>query len=119
MGRNEESVNIPWKVTPEKVQAVVKKIIEISSPQKLILFGSYIRGEIHRDSDLDVMVVTDDGIDDVRKESVRIRRALKGLRMPMDILVIRESMLRELADKPGMIYREAIRHGEVVYERPV
>ena len=114
---NEESVNIPWKVTPDKVRAVVEKIIEISAPRKLILFGSYVRGDVHRDSDLDVMVVTDDGIENTRKESIRIRRALKGLRVSMDILVVTESKLKELGDAPGLIYREAIRHGKVVYER--
>jgi hypothetical protein len=72
---------------------------------------------MHRNSDLDVMVITDDGIENVRKEGIRIRRALKGLRMPMDILVVKESKLKELADVPGLIYREAIRHGKIVYER--
>jgi hypothetical protein len=38
--------------------------------------------------------------------------------MPMDILVISEDRLRELADQPGLIYREALRHGKVVSESP-
>ncbi|MFH0801686.1 MAG: nucleotidyltransferase domain-containing protein [bacterium] len=117
MGINEESVNVPWKVTPDKIRAVIERIIEISAPRKLILFGSSARGDVHRDSDLDVMVVTSDDIENARKESIRIRRALKGLRMPMDILVVTESKLRELGDAPGLIYREAIRYGKVVYER--
>lgn len=117
MGSNKESINVPWKVTPEKVKMAVERIIEISDPQKLILFGSYVNGKMHRDSDLDVMVIADDDIENVRKEGIRIRRALKGLRMAMDILVIKESKLKELGDVPGLIYREAIRHGEVVYER--
>jgi hypothetical protein len=36
--------------------------------------------------------------------------------MPMDILVISESRLKELADAPGIIYREALREGKVVYD---
>ena len=114
-GRNDK--NIPWKVTPEKIRTAIDKIIEISVPRKLIIFGSYVTKELHRNSDLDVMVVMDDGIVNARSESVRIRRYLKGLRMPMDILVVTESRLKECADAPGLIYREAIRHGKVVYER--
>ena len=117
MDTNKEYRDIPWKVTPEKVQAVIDKIIEISAPRKLILFGSYVHGDLNRDSDLDVMVITDDDIKNVRKESVRIRRALKGLRMPMDILVVTAGKLKELENTPGFIYREAMRHGKVVYER--
>lgn len=36
--------------------------------------------------------------------------------MAMDILVLRESRFRELADLPGLIVREAIRTGKVVDE---
>jgi hypothetical protein len=34
----------------------------------------------------------------------------------MDILVVPESKLQELVNVPGLIYREAMRDGEVVYE---
>ena len=107
-----------WTITPEKVQAVVQKIIEVSRPRKLILFGSYVNGNIHLNSDLDVLVVTGNEIDNPRRESVRIRRALKGILMSMDILVVPENRLKELADTPGLIYREAIKNGKVVYESP-
>ena len=53
---------------------------------------------MHLNSDLDVLVVTGDEIENPRKESVRIRRALKGILMPMDILVIQESSLKEIAN---------------------
>lgn len=107
---------VAWAVTPEKVQAAIQRIIEVSRPKKLILFGSYVRGATHRDSDLDVLVVTGDENVDPRKESVRIRRALRGTFMPIDILVVPEGRLQELADTPGLIYREILRTGRVVYE---
>ena len=105
-----------WAITPEKVQTVIKRIIEVSRPRKLILFGSYVRGNMNLNSDLDILVVTGDDIENPRKESVRIRRALKGIVMSMDILVVPESKLQELVNVPGLIYREAMRDGEVVYE---
>ena len=109
-------MNAVWTITPQKVQSAVQKIIEVSRPRKLIIFGSYVRGNMDVNSDLDVLVVTGDEIENTRKESVRIRRELKGIGMPMDILVIPESHLKLLADTPGMIYREALRNGKVVYE---
>ncbi len=105
-----------WVITPEKVQTAIKRIIEVSRPRKLILFGSYVRGNMNLNSDLDILVVTGDDIENPRKESVRIRRALKGIVMSMDILVVPESKLEELTNMPGLIYREAMRGGEVVYE---
>jgi len=105
-----------WEITPEKVQNAIKRIVEVSRPRKLILFGSYVSGNMHLNSDLDILVVTGDEIESPRKESVRIRRALKGIMMSMDILVVPESKLQELVNVPGLIYREAMRDGEVVYE---
>jgi len=105
-----------WIVTADKVQSAIKRIIEVGKPRKLILFGSYVRNEIRSNSDLDVLVVVNDSVLDSRKESIRIRQSLRGIFMPMDILVISESHLKEVANISGLIYHEAIRTGKVVYE---
>lgn len=107
-----------WNITPEKVEAAIKRIVEVSQPRKLILFGSYVRGDTNVYSDLDILVVTGDEVQSSRKESIRIRRALRGKSMPMDILVVPESQLKKLANIPGLIYREALNKGKVVYESP-
>jgi predicted nucleotidyltransferase len=105
-----------WEVTPEKVEAAVRKIIEVGRPLKLILFGSYVKGDTDINSDLDVLLVARNDIEDSRKESVRIRRALRGISMPMDIIVVPENTWALLKDQPGLIYREAQMNGKVVYE---
>ena len=110
-------MSVSWEVTPQKVQAAVEKIVAAAQPRQIILFGSYVKGRMHRDSDLDVLVVAESVVENPRRESVRIRRALKGVGMSIDILVVSESRLRELADTPGLIYREALREGQVVYDR--
>ena len=105
-----------WAITAEKVESAISRIIEVGRPLKLILFGSYVRDAGGPDSDVDFLVVTEDGIENPRKESVRIRRALRGISMPMDILVVPESRWLELKNMPGLIYQEAINNGKVVYE---
>lgn len=105
-----------WQITPEKVRAVVQRLIQLARPRKIILFGSYIRGGATRDSDLDVLVVTDDKLESPRQESVRLRNAVSDINMPMDILVVPYSRFEALRQKIGLIYREADRHGKVVYE---
>jgi predicted nucleotidyltransferase len=77
-----------WEVTSEKVDRVVQKIVKIGMPRKIILFGSYVKGTITPNSDLDVLVITGDDTENPRKESVRIRRALRGISMPIDIIAI-------------------------------
>ncbi len=51
-----ETTEPPWLVTPEKVHAVVGRLIEMAHPKQIILFGSYARGKITEDSDLDVLI---------------------------------------------------------------
>jgi uncharacterized protein len=106
----------PWQVTHEKVKSAVDRIVAVRKPRKIILFGSYVQGALRSDSDLDILVVTREPVDSPRKESARIRRELKEILMPMDILVISEDRLQELAEIPGLIYREALRNGKVAYE---
>jgi len=105
-----------WQVTPQKVQAAIQKIVVTCQPRKIILFGSYVQGNMDVNSDLDILVITGEQIENPRHESVRIRRALKESFMPMDILVVTESKFEELKNIPGLIYREANTYGEVAYE---
>ena len=115
-----ERMDVPsepvWAVSPKKVEAVIKRLIEVGRPRKVFLFGSYVRGQLHRDSDVDVLVVAGDGVENTRKESVRLRSAVSDILMPMDILVVRENVFEKLKDKVGLIYREAVRHGRLVYD---
>jgi predicted nucleotidyltransferase len=109
--------DIPWAVTPQKVEAVVRRLIPAARPRKIILFGSYARGQVDRESDLDVLVVVEDNVVNPRAESVRLRDTVEDIDMAMDILVVPESRFEALHDVPGLIYREACEHGPIVYER--
>jgi predicted nucleotidyltransferase len=105
-----------WAVTPEKVEAAIRRIAELAHPRKIILFGSYVRGATGPDSDVDILVVVPDTLQDPRKESVRLQRALRDLLMPVDILVVPESIWEAYKDEPGLILREAWTTGKIVYE---
>ena len=91
-------------------------MIQIGRPKKIILFGSYVRGDATRDSDLDVLVVAGDEVESPRRESVRLRSSVSDINMPTDILVVPYSRFEALREKLGLIYREADRRGKVVYE---
>ncbi len=105
-----------WAVTPAKVAAAVQRLVETARPRKLFLFGSNALGGGGTDSDLDVLVVADDSVQNTRRESVRLRRALRGILMPVDILVVNESFFNQHRDTPGLIYREVLATGRLVYD---
>jgi predicted nucleotidyltransferase len=107
----------PGEVTPAKVEAAVRRAVEVAQPDSIYLFGSYVRpkedGSLPKD--LDMLVVVDDSIASTHDESVRIRRALKDIPMPMDILVAKKSRFDALRDTPGYIFWEAVKHGRLVH----
>jgi predicted nucleotidyltransferase len=105
-----------WNVTPEKVRLALQRLIEAAQPRKIFFFGSYARGRTSPDSDLDVLVVSHNNVENPRAESVRLRRALRGIPMAMDILVVPENLFEAHRQTPGLIYREAIETGRLVYD---
>lgn len=107
----------PWLITEKKVREAVKRIVNASHPWAVILFGSYVRDEAGPGSDLDMLVVADDSVEHCRRESVRLRRVLRGISMPVDILVVRRKDLERLKNKRGLIYERALREGKIAYER--
>ncbi|MFH0908513.1 MAG: nucleotidyltransferase domain-containing protein [bacterium] len=115
MIRDPNDEEVPWKVTEEKVAEAVKTIAHAANPVKIFVFGSYVRGSHGRSSDLDMLVVLREEPGSPRAESIRLRDAVSHVRMPMDIFVVSDNRLRELSERPGLIYREILRSGRVVY----
>ena len=105
-----------WAVTPEKVEQAVRRLVETGRPRQIILFGSQVSGTPHRDSDLDILVVAEDSVPQVRTESARLRAALRGIPMCVDIQVVRQSDFERLKSQVGLIYGQAIRRGKTVYQ---
>ena len=105
----------PWAVTTEKIQEAVQRIVEGSRPLKVCIFGSEARSAARADSDLDLMVVLGE-VNDPVKESIRLRRLLKGLLMAVDVLVVDRAKFDYWRDTPGNVFFEAARAGKLVYE---
>jgi predicted nucleotidyltransferase len=104
-----------WAVTPEKIQEAVRRIVEVAHPIQIILFGSRARGEAEKTSDVDLLVVQRE-VADRFSEIVRLHRALRGLILGVDILVIGAKAFEEWSDTPGSVYHTARREGKVLYE---
>ncbi|MFH0729383.1 MAG: hypothetical protein V2B19_23970 [Pseudomonadota bacterium] len=76
----------------------------------------FLNTGLKRPGDVDFIIIAGNDIENPRKESARIRKAPRGISMPMDIIVVPEQTWTRFKDQPGMSYREASREGRVVYE---
>ena len=97
------------------IQEVVRRIVAVAAPDKIILFGSAATGETTRDSDIDLLVVEADP-GDQRKEGVRLRETLRGLGSPFDVIVISTEWFEESKGVIGGIAYPANKYGKVIYE---
>jgi len=102
-------------ITPAQIQQAVNLLKDAARPSRLVLFGSYGRGNPHEDSDLDFLVIVPE-LKDRRQEMVRLRRVLRPLRLPVDVLVVSEAVFQQWSDTPGNVLYEAAQEGRIVYE---
>jgi len=100
----------------EYLPEITRRIVKTSDPEKIILFGSHARGHADADSDLDLLVIIPE-VKKMRAESVRVRRALRGLLIPIDIIVSSPEQIERLGNVKGLIYHTALSEGKVLYER--
>ena len=107
-------------VTPanrEKIQAMVRRIVERFSPERIVLFGSYACGTAGPDSDVDFLVIMRfEG--SKRDKQVEIRMALSGMGLAKDIIVATPEEVKKYRDVVGTVIRPALLEGKVLYERP-
>ena len=97
---------------PEGVDAIVEQL----DPLKIILFGSLARGEEHRDSDIDLVVVLPE-VTDKHAAAVAVRRATAALPVPLDVIAVDPEEIRRRGDEIGSVLRPALREGQVVHDR--
>ena len=99
---------------PKIVEELVRRILEVVRPVRIVLFGSAARGEMGPNSDLDVLVVMPDGVHR-RKTAQQIYRQMWGLGFAKDIVVVTDSDVREHASNPFMIIKDALEGGVDLY----
>lgn len=95
---------------------IVDKIINNFNPDKIILFGSYAYGHPTVDSDMDIMIVMDTD-EKPHKRAVSVRKVLKGIGIPKDIIVKTPEEFERFKDIVGTIVCPAAHKGRIIYER--
>jgi predicted nucleotidyltransferase len=100
----------------EFLQTIVTRIAESVHPQKIILFGSWARGERGPHSDIDLLVIQESDLPRPRRYA-QIRRLFWGMGLPMDILVYTPEEFARYQSVPGSFTYTVANEGKVLYER--
>jgi predicted nucleotidyltransferase len=101
---------------PEYLPEAIERITRRFDPLRIILFGSWARGDARPHSDLDLLVVLP-RVENKRRATVEILRALNGLPMSKDVVVTTPEEIAAGGNVVGYVLRPALREGKVIYER--
>jgi predicted nucleotidyltransferase len=96
------------------IREAVRLLVEAAHPVKVILFGSFARGDNTKDSDLDFLVILPT-VTDHHAEMVRLRRALAALPMPIDVLVYSVDEVQRRGHLRGTTLYHALNEGKVLH----
>ena len=107
-------------VTKETLRLATDRLVEQFRPQRVILFGSQARGTADARSDVDLLVIcpVPSGQGSRRALMVAMDRALRGVEVATDVIILTPEEFERDRQIPGTVARPAWREGRVLYEAP-
>lgn len=104
------------KLDQQICKELCRRIVELTHPAKIILFGSYAAGDASTESDIDILVIKE-GVTSKRRESVAIWKVLRDIPLAKDILVATPDEFDFYRHEAGSVMRTAAEKGIVLYAR--
>lgn len=101
--------------TLDKIQKIAGKIVKISQPEKIILFGSWAWGQPNSDSDVDLCIIKKTA--DTRGESRSIDKQIFPRDFPLDILVYTPEYISERENLGDFFVKNILTKGKTLYAR--
>ena len=92
------------------VERYVEAVKNEFSPSTVVLFGSYVNGEPHKDSDIDIGVVFNGFTGDWRKTSSRLWNLAYDISWDIE-----PHLLDTTQDKSGFV-KHVFRTGQIIYQ---
>lgn len=102
----------------QELNQIVTRIVDGYQPKKIILFGSAARGDMRKDSDIDLFIIKDDP-DKRPFRAVKVYGTLDGFDRlyPLDVIVYTPSELEYRQSLGDYFVKNVLMEGKVVYEQ--
>ena len=111
-------------MTNHKLLSELVKKLKATNPEKIILFGSYAYGNPDKNSDIDILVVTNENqtpanFSEKSKLYLRVSKSISDLKQqfPIDLIVHTKGMHQSFLKANSMFAREINQKGKVLYEK--
>lgn len=104
-------------IDEQTLQQAVARIVAVAQPSRVILFGSYGRGDADEGSDVDLMVVKP-RVDNRGEEMIRLCQVVGHIGAGVDVLVYSDAEYERRSQVPGTVLYWAQKEGRTLYESP-
>ncbi|ODS40919.1 MAG: hypothetical protein A7315_15430 [Candidatus Altiarchaeales archaeon WOR_SM1_79] len=102
----------------KEIGKINEQIKEKYKPEKIILFGSSVNGNVTENSDIDMLIIKE--TDKKRNERFReVRAIVRDLkrRIPFSPLVYTPAEIEQRMNLGDFFIKEILKEGKVIYER--
>ena len=96
------------------LQEIIRRVVEVAQPEKIILFGSAARGEMGPSSDVDLLVIKSGKYDQGRLVG-DIYINLHGVGQAVDVVLVTPEQVERYRNTHCLIIAPAIREGREIY----
>ena len=100
----------------ETLDDIIGRVVEAAQPERIILFGSAARGDMGRNSDVDLLIVKKG--ENAWVVMGRIYENLYGVDAAVDAVVVSPEELERYKESHSLVIKPALQEGRVVYESP-
>ena len=98
----------------EILDDIIRRVVRVAQPEKIILFGSAARGDMGPHSDVDLLIVKEGA--DALDLMGDIYMNLHGVGAAVDAVVVTPADVERYKDSHALVIKPALREGRVVYE---
>jgi predicted nucleotidyltransferase len=102
------------KLDPAVLADIVGRIVQVTAPDKIILFGSAARGQLGPNSDLDLLVIKG-GRFNRRQLLEQVYMNMHGAGEAVDVIIATPEEVARYGHSPWLVIAPALQEGKVVY----
>ena len=95
---------------------IINRIVELTEPEKIILFGSQAQGTGNINSDIDMLVLIE-GVVNKRQMSQMLYKELMPFKVAIDLIIDTPANYFKYKNEKSFIYYQIDKTGKIVYEK--
>lgn len=102
------------EVRQKVLDEIIRRIVEVAQPEKIILFGSAVRGELGPNSDLDLLIIKA-GVAHRGRLAEAIYMNLIGVGQAVDVIVVTPEDVERYRNIFSLVIEPALKEGRTIY----